>query len=629
MHAAVVVAGLLTRRPANDKLAGRVMPQSFDIHNPPFDRLTHGEVSDLRAALDIGYFRPGEVIVERNAASDQLHVIIKGAVEERDGDEVSARLGPKDSFDARAVVHGAAGSRFIAAEETLCYLVPRPTVLALIRDNSGFAAFFYSEISRKLDSYSRRQQVEGMESVLRARVRDARAHPAVFIDGTATIEAAGRLMRERDNNALFVRDAERIGIVTGMNLSKAVVLDRRPLDTEVRVVSHFDVVAVDEDDFIFEALILMTRHSKRRLAVKANGGYIGVLEDIDILGLVAGNSQLVPGRIDRAQNVDDLAQAAQDIGRQVERLAGERVRVEAIAEITSDLNRRLVTKLFEMIAPPSIRDSGCLMIMGSEGRGEQTVRTDQDNGLLLAAPVPVSDLKSLRADFTAALERFGFPPCPGDVMVRNPQWSQPVDDFIGQIKSWVMTPDDSSAMNLGIFFDAVGVTGKVELVQRAKTAMIEMMRGETAYLAHFARYIDQFAGASAGMLASIMASVGVGSDLIDIKKTGTFPIVHGIRTLSIERGIMVTPTTRRIAALVADGVLSEELGRELASALSYFMEIRLRSQLRAVKTGQREMESIVRLSELSTSDRDLLRDALRVVKQFREVIRYRYHLGLF
>jgi CBS domain-containing protein len=605
------------------------MPQSFDIHNPPFDRLTHGEANDLRAALDIGYFRPGEVIVERNAASDQLHVVIKGAVEEHDGEEVAARLGPKDSFDARAVVHGAAGSRFIAAEETLCYLVPRPTILTLIRDNPGFAAFFYSEISRKLDSYSRRQEPEGVESVLRARVRDARGRPAVFIDGSATIEVAGRLMRERDNNALFVRDGERIGIVTGMNLSKAVVLDRRPLDTEVRAVSHFDVVAVEQDDFIFEALILMTRHSKRRLAVKANGSYIGVLEDIDILGLVAGNSQLVPGRIDRARGLDDLAQAAQDIGGQVERLAGERVRVEAIAEITSDLNRRLVTKVFELIAPPSIREAGCLMIMGSEGRGEQTVRTDQDNGLLLAAPVPPSELETFRADFSDALERFGFPPCPGDVMVRNPQWSRPVDDFIRQIKTWIMQPDESSAMNLGIFSDAVGVTGKIELVQRAKTAMVEMMRGETAYLAHFARYIDQFAGASAGMLASIMASVGVVSDLIDIKKTGTFPIVHGIRTLSIERGITVTPTARRIAALVADGVLGQELGRELTSALPYFMEIRMRSQLRAVKTGQPEMESIVRLSELSTADRDLLRDALRVVKQFREVIRHRYHLGLF
>ena len=604
------------------------MPQSFDIHNPPFDRLSHGEANGLRAVVDIGYFRPGEVIVERNAASDQLHVIIKGVVDERDGDELAARLGAKDSFDARAVVHGAAGSHFIAAEETLCYLIPRPTILGLIRDNPGFAAFFYSEISRKLDSYSRRQEPEGVESVLRARVRDARGHPAVFIDGAATIETAGRLMRERDNNALFVRDGERIGIVTGMNLSKAVVLGHRPLDTEVRAISHFDVVTVEQDDFIFEALILMTRHSKRRLAVRANGSYVGVLEDIDILGLVAGNSQLVPGRIDRARGLDDLAQAAQDIGRQVERLAGERVRVEAIAEITSDLNRRLVTKLFELIAPPSIRDAGCLMIMGSEGRCEQTVRTDQDNGLLLAAPVPAQDLATFRADFTAALDRFGFPPCPGNVMVRNPQWSQPMNDFIRQLKTWIMQPDESSAMNLGIFFDAVGVTGKLELVQGAKTAMIEMMRGESAYLAHFARYIDQFAGASAGMLASIMASVGVGSDLIDIKKAGTFPIVHGIRTMSIERGIEVTPTARRIATLVADGELGEEFGRELASALSFFMEVRLRSQLRAVKTGQREMESIVRLSELSTADRDLLRDALRVVKQFREVIRHRYHLGL-
>jgi CBS domain-containing protein len=605
------------------------MPQSFDIHNPPFDRLTHGEANELRATLDIGYFRPGEVVVERNSGSEQLHVIIKGSIEERDGDEIEAILGPKDSFDARAVVHGAAGSRFAAAEETLCYLVPRAVLLSLIRRNPGFAAFFYSEVSRKLDSYSRRQEAEGVESVLRARVRDARPHPAVFIDGTATIEAAGRLMRERDNNALFVRDGDRTGIVTGMNLSKAVVLDRRPLDTEVRSICHFDVVCIDQQDFIFEALLLMTRHSKRRLAVKANGTFIGVLEDIDILGLVAGNSQLVPGRIDRALSVDDLAPAAADIARQIERLAGERVRVEVIAEITSDLNRRLITKLFELVAPPSIRDDGCLMIMGSEGRGEQTVRTDQDNGLLLAAPVSEADLAGFRAAFTDALERFGFPPCPGNVMVRNPQWSQPADDFIRQIKTWIMTPDEFSAMNLGIFFDAVGVTGRIDLVERAKTAMAEMMRGESAYLAHFARYIDQFAGASAGMLASLMASVGVGSDLIDIKKSGTFPIVHGVRTLSIERGIMVTPTAERIAALVADGVLGEDLGRELASALSFFMEIRLRSQLRAVKTGQREMEAIIRLGELSTSDRDLLRDALRVVKQFREVIRHRYHLGLF
>src|SRR5262249_43333617 len=179
---------------------------SFDSHNPPFDRLTHDEINELRAALDIGYFRPGEVIVERNSGSDDLHVIIKGSVEERDGENVEAVLGPKESFDARAVVHGGAGARFIAAEETLCYLVPQATVRALIRRNGGFAAFFYSEISRKLEGYARRQGTEGVESVLRARVRDARSRPAVYINGAESIEAAGQLMRARDVNALFVRD---------------------------------------------------------------------------------------------------------------------------------------------------------------------------------------------------------------------------------------------------------------------------------------------------------------------------------------------------------------------------------------------------------------------------------------
>jgi CBS domain-containing protein len=102
-----------------------------------------------------------------------------------------------------------------------------------------------------------------------------------------------------------------------------------------------------------------------------------------------------------------------------------------------------------------------------------------------------------------------------------------------------------------------------------------------------------------------------------------------MRTLAIDCAIKETATVRRIEGLVAAGVLGEEIGRDLTGALSYFMEIRLRSQLRAVKSGRRETEAIVRVGELSTRDRDLLRDALRIVKRFREIIRNRYHLGMF
>lgn len=516
------------------------MPQSFDAQNPPFDQLSHQEMAELRSSLDIGYFRPEQVIIEQGKGSDHLHVLIKGAVEEQDGEDVVAVLGPKDSFDARALVHGAAGERFVASEETLCYLAPKPVVLDLIKRNPGFAAYFYSELSRKLAGYARRQEREGVDQVLRARVRQARLHPAIFVDGGATVVEAGRTMQEHDTNALFVTDGGRTGLVTGMNLSKAVVLKGLPLETPVRDVCHFDVISIDADDFIFEALIRMTRHNKRRLAVTADGSFLGMLEDIDMLGLVAGNSQLIPGRIDRARSIDDLELPAKDIQTQVELLERQGVEVEVIAEITSDLNRGLFAKLFDLIAPPSIRAVGCLMVMGSEGRGEQTVRTDQDNGLLLAEPVDEADLVMFRADFTAALERFGFPPCPGNVMIRNPQWSATIDEFIRQLRGWVLMPDEMSAMNLGIFFDAVAVTGRADLVDRAKSAMLELMRGETVHLARFARAIDLFEEARTGMLTSLMATVGVGSDAIHIKKSGTFPIVHGVRTLAIDKAILET-----------------------------------------------------------------------------------------
>ncbi|TBW39192.1 cyclic nucleotide-binding/CBS domain-containing protein [Siculibacillus lacustris] len=604
------------------------MPRSFDTRSPPFDRLGEAEAAELVAALDIGYFRAAEVILERGAASEHFHVVLKGQVEELDDDgHAVAVLGPKEAFGSRAVVHGGAGARYVAVEETLTYLIPRATLLALMHKNPGFAAFFYSDLSRKLAEVARADHGQGIDGVLRARIAEARLRPPSFISAAATIREAGRRMAEVDSNALFVHDGERVGIVTGMNLAKAVILDAKPLDMAVRDVAHYEIVAVDEQDFVFDALIAMTRHNKRRLMVTRDGEPSGILEDIDILGLFAGNSQLIPGRIDRARGLDDLTAAAADIQSQVERLHRQGVRVRDIAAITSDLNRHLFAKLFAMIAPESIRSSGCLIVMGSEGRGEQTIRTDQDNGLLLAGPVPAADLERFRREFQGALAGFGFPPCPGNVMVSNPIWSQPVDDFVAQLRRWVRMPDAESPMHLGIFFDAVSVAGNPELLARAKAEFIDLMAGETAALAHFAQAIDQFPGPG-GVFGTILATVGR-EEPIDIKKSGIFPIVHGIRSLAIEKSLSETGTVDRIERLREQGFFDEAFARELEGAFGWFVGLRLKSQIRAHLAGTTEGESLVRLSDLSTLDRDLLRDALRVVKRFRDIVRNHYKLGMF
>ena len=404
------------------------MPKAFDAANPPFDRLTPKEVETLRAALDIAYFRPGETIIEQDTPADALlrrhQRHDRGAATATTCWRCSA---PKTASTAAPSSTARADTHFSLARRRYATSLPRAATLGLIQSNPRFASFFYREISHKLDELVRDEEERRYGSLMRARISELFLHPAAFIDAGDTIEAAGHLMREIDSNALFVRDGERIGIITGMNLSKAVVLRRQSIQTPVRELAHFDVVTVRPDDFVSSALVLMTKLNKRRVAVHDGERFVGILEDIDVLGFLAGSAQVVAGRIDRASTQDDLAIAARETDGAGARAAPPGRRVELIGEIVSDLNQRLFSRLFEMVAPAEFRTSGCLIVMGSEGRGEQTVRTDQDNGLILADPVDKPTLDAFRADFSGALAELWLSTLPrerdGDVIRHGPSHS--------------------------------------------------------------------------------------------------------------------------------------------------------------------------------------------------------------
>jgi len=598
------------------------MAETFDAATAPFDRLSPSEVDAARAALDIGYFRPGETIIARGGAPDCLFVVIKGCVEERDGEELVALRGPGDCFDSRAVVQGGGSNAFVAREETLCNLLPRDVTLRLINRNTRFAAFFYRDISRKLDAATREEETARLSPTLHARVRDLPLHRAVFVEASDSIERAGRKMREVDAKALFVRAGERVGIITGTDLSNAAILKRLPIETGVAGETQYDVVSVAPNDFVAMALLQMTKHNKRRVAVLDDGRYVGILEDVDLLSFLAGNSQLVAARIDRASSVAELAVAAGGIEGQTRMLRRQGVKIEVVAEIVSDLNRRLLAKLFALVASPAIHDRGCLIVMGSEGRGEQTFRTDQDNGLILSAPAPDDELQAFRAAFSAALESFGFPPCPGNVMVVNPLWSKTIDDYRADFRRWLAMPDEHAHMNVAILYDAEAVAGDAELLRRTKLELLEAVSGERAYLAHFARAVDAFP-TPIGLFSHLVASKGQG-DALDLKKGGVFPIVHGVRALAIERGLLETGTSARIARLAELGALTPHFARELTQALRYLMTLRLDAELAEAPSG-----GLAPPSELSSMERDLLRDAFQIVKRLREIVRRHFNLAMF
>jgi CBS domain-containing protein len=598
------------------------MAQAFDASNAPFDRLTPTEVETVRAALDMGYFRPHETIIARDGAPDSLFIVLKGSVEERNAAEIVALRGPGDAFDSRALVQGGGSNAFVAHEETLCHLLPRDVTLRLINQNPRFAAFFHLDISRKLDAAASEAEESRLGPMMNARVSELFVHPAVFIDASDSIERAGRAMNENNVNAIFVRDGERVGIVTATNLTKAAILDRQPIEASVAQVTQYNVIAVTPNDFVSIALLRMTKHNKRRVAIVEHGAYVGVLEVTDLLSFLAGNSQFVARRIDRATKIPDLALAATKIEGQTRMLRRQGVKIEIVSEIVSDLNRHLFAKLFQLVAPKSLREKGCLIVMGSEGRGEQTIRTDQDNGLILSEPVSEDELQAFRASFTGALESFGLPPCPGNVMVRNPLWSKTADEYRADFKRWLALPGEASHMNIAIFYDAETVAGDPELLRLTKQDLIDAISGERARLAHFAKAIDAFP-TPIGLFNNLITSKDQG-DALDLKKGGIFPIVHGVRSLALEHRLLETGTAARIERLAEAGVFTQYFARELTQALRFLMTLRLDGQLSAAALG-----SWVRPAELSSMERDLLRDAFQIVKRLRELIRRHFNLNMF
>jgi CBS domain-containing protein len=598
------------------------MAQHFDAKNAPFDRLTAEEVDAVRDALDIAYFRPNETIIGRDTAPESLFIVIKGLVEERDGDDLVALRGPGDAFDSRALVQGGGSNAFVAREETLCNLLPRDLTLRLINQNPRFASFFYLDIARKLGAVSREEEAARFAPLLMARVGDLFLHPALFVDAKDSIAEAGGRMKAANCHAVFVREGGDVGMVTRTDLFKATVLERRAIETPVGPLATRPVVCVGRDDLVSTALLRMTKHNKRRLAVAENDEFVAVLEDIDLLSFLAGNSQLVAARIDRSTTLAGVASAAHTIDPQIRTLRRQGVRIDIVCEIVSDLNRHLHAKLFSLLAPASIRESGCLIVMGSEGRGEQTFRTDQDNGLVLARPVPQADLEKFRTDVFDALEQCGFPPCPGEVMVRNPVWSKTLDEFRDDFSRWLALADQTGAMNIAIFYDAAAAAGDADLLRAAKQDLIDLMHGERLHLARFARAIEAFP-TPIGFFDNLVTSKAEG-DALDLKKGGIFPIVHGVRALALEKGMHETGTAARIARLAELSVFEPQFARELTEALHYLMTLRLDAQI-----AEAAPTSLVKPGELSTMERDLLRDAFHIVKRLREMLRRHFNLLMF
>lgn len=598
----------------------------FDFNHPPFDQLEPAERQSLEAQADIVFFGDDETILGPGDTVDALWIVLKGIVREMAGDEVIGVYRKDDVFDARALVTGATAHRFVVHEEALLLSLPRAALIALTERNLRFGAYFFASVSEKFGALSERSGSRELQTLLTATVGDVELRSPVCVDGSLSLREAARTMKAHKVKSLLVRDGERLGIYTTTDF-REVIIEGIPYDTPLAALANFRLASVSRDDFLFNALLTMTRSNIRRLVVLEGGEAVGILSQVDVLSYFSNHSHLIAQRIARATSLAELAGAARQITRLTAILNSHGVKPVQLARLMQTLNAQLFERTWALVAPGELVANSCLIVMGSEGRGEQILKTDQDNALIVRDGFPEDGVEAACQAFSAALEQFGYPPCPGGIMVCNAAWRFSESALAGQLRQWTWQPAGDALMNLAIFVDAEAVAGDAGLLAAAKAQLGELVADDAAFYARFAAAIEQF-DTPLGMFAQLLTREADGQAVLDLKKGGIFPIVHGTRALALENGVHACNTHERLLELARLGVLGEEMAEEVGEALAFLLGIRLASGLAALEDGQAP-GNLVAPERLSAPERDLLKDAFAVVKRYKQQLRHHFKLGSF
>ena len=606
------------------------MPNAFNFSASPFDCLNTQEQKLVRDSVDIAYFKEGEVVLDIGSTPTHLFIPIKGFVQQLENGEEVAIYGPDDCFDGRGLMAGKVSSQFIASEEVVAYQLAKATVNELISSNTTFSALLFADLSKKLNALAERRNQYEINSLSLALVSQAFLRKANTVDASTDLMSVVKIFNDQRTAHVLVRNAlpesKDLGIFTTTNLQRA-ILAQLPLEsTPVGPLSNYKLITVQANVRLYEALAVMIKHSVNRVVVMNQSEVVGILEQVDLLSFIANGSSLVVQKILQSKTLEDLKIPAEQITKLISLLHRNGSKVEMIARLVQELNTKLFEKAWSLIASPDLLANSCLFVMGSEGRGEQILKTDQDNGLIVNDNFPIGEqVISCCDQFSAALIDFGYPECPGKIMVNNSAWRMTVKDFSETAKDWLLEPSPESLMNLAIFLDSHPISGDPKLLETVKQALFKLINDNQFLLARFASAIESISS-EAGWWNRLLT---LGSDNVDhrinLKKAGIFAIVHGIRSLALENHISINSTVGRIQELVQMHKLPKDLAGELVESLHLLMELRLKGGLSELETGK-EVSGEIDTSRLSTLERDLLKDSLSVVKRFKLFLRQHFRL---
>jgi CBS domain-containing protein len=383
-----------------------------------------------------------------------------------------------------------------------------------------------------------------------------------------------------------------MGIVTKTDMTKRILAAGKTGSEPVRTVMSGPVISVAPKEPGFSVLLKMANFNCHHVCVVLGEVLLGVISQHDFMALQGSSPLAVINDIEKQATVSGLARLVDAMDRAVEGLLGSGVSAKDITAFISECNDRLTRRVIaltektlhqEGLGPPPV--SYCWLALGSEGRKEQTLRTDQDNAIIYSDPEHGSDedvhryFLHLAEMVVSGLEACGFPKCRGDIMASNPRWCQPETVWQHYFSRWINKASPEDLRNCSIFFDFRPLAGTAILAQRLRTFLNENIENNRAFLRHLTTNA-LYNGPPLGFLRTLVLEKGGDhKDELNLKMSGLVPLVDALRVFSLSVQSNVTNTLNRLELVRRKQLLSPDLADDVKEAFGFMMLLRLNHHL--------------------------------------------------
>ncbi len=620
---------------------------------PAFRLLDAEELQALASIVQVDFSPAGAALLtEGGPPSEFLQIVVSGGVKVAlagsEGGDVEIDYRSEGAAIGYLSLFSGDRSRVSvsAVEDTLCYLIPREQILALLERRPDVREFFTRTfITTYMDKIfsdlrTGRLAKGGREQLLfSAPVGDLIKRAAVTAPPRIPIRDAARLMSRHHISSLVIApaDGEPVGIITDRDLRDKVAAVARDCSEPVETIMSPLLVVADPADMCFEALVKMIRGNVHHLPVLEGGRLRGVLTNHDLMMLQGASPISLVREIEDQQDLDGLCNAARTVDGMISVLLEEGAGAGNLTRVITEINDRLVRKVLELVAAPlgPAPLDWCWIVFGSEGRREQTFKTDQDNAIIHADPRDEEQAREAQEWFAAftpgvrdALATCGFPLCPGGYMAANPAWCRPLRDWKRTFSSWVANPDAEAVLRSLILFDYRPLYGAEDLAGQLRAHLAAAIERAPAFLGFLANQIVKNPPPLGFLHHFVVEKEGEHKDKLNLKLKAIAPIVDLARLFALEKGLPETGTIDRMRALREQNTIVGRYGEELEQAFEFLMLLRIHHQHAQVAAGL-EPDNFVYPGELSALERKTAREAFGLVTKVQGLVIERYRASIW